>query len=151
MFISAGHVRKALVHSARAAELDPLSWINQLYHGHVLYLNGDRDAAWRSVNKAEVLNDFRRSLVVRFKIRMALSEGLKDVARQIASTFLENPHETEVTREFYFVPMLEMLDEPDRARAYLHNIELDSLDNIDSQLFWLAYYGVRQSAVRRFA
>ena len=140
MLIRAGLVREALVHSTRATELDPLSWVNQSVQAVVLYVNGDHEAAWRSVKKSEVLGDFRRSLVVRIKLRMALSEGLKDEARQTVSTFMLNPHETEDREKFYFVPMIEMLDKPDRARDYLRNIDLDGQSDIVTRLFWLAYF-----------
>jgi TolB-like protein/Tfp pilus assembly protein PilF len=140
LLIRAGHFREALVHGSRAAELDPLSWINQLYLALALYQTGDKDVAWRTINKAEVLANFRRSLVVRFKLRMALSDGLNDVARQSVRAFLDNPHQTEAMDLLLFGPLIEMLDDPDRARDYLRKLDTSTLRNIGADLFWLAYF-----------
>ena len=140
MLMRAGHIQGALEHAARAIEIDPLSWINQAFYGVALHMTGDRVAAWRSIDKAEVLSDFGRSLVVRFKVRMALSDGLKDVARQSVQKFVDNPDENEANEVFRFIPLIKMLDEPDRAHEFMRSIDVNKVENIGPDLFWLAYF-----------
>ncbi len=140
MLIRLGHVREALVHGARAVEIDPLSWINQLYRSNTLFVNGFQDAAWQAMNKAEVLSDFSRSLVVRFKLRMALTEGMNDVARQTVKIFADHPNENEGDQVFHFIPLIEMLDQPQKAREYMRGLNLNEARDISSLMFWAAYF-----------
>ena len=147
MLLRVGHVPEALEHGKRAAELDPLSWVNQSMLGAALWMSGDKQAGWAAINRAGVLADHRRSLVVRFKFRMALSDGMPDVAREAVRKYKESPHPTEKTDRQWFIPLIELLDQPDRARAFLHEADTASIE-LGSNLFWVAWFGDLELADR---
>ena len=148
MLSRVGHHKQAFVHGSRAAELDPLSWITQLYHGFSQYQAGKIDEAFITLGKAEVLGSFSRSLPVRFKVRMALSEGRKDIARQSANSFVDNPNDGNKAEDLYFQEMIRFLDEPDKARESLQRIYDEGLESssVEPVLFWTMYYGERELA-----
>jgi len=138
MLLRVGHLPDALEHGRRAADLDPLSWVNQTMLGVALWLSGDKEAGWAALNRAGVLADHRRSLVVRFKYRMALSDGMPDAAREAVHQFVINPHPTENIDRQLFIPLVDLLDQPDRARALLRDADT-SLD-LWANLFWAAWF-----------
>jgi TolB-like protein len=140
MLMRAGFAEQALEHSTAATELDPLSWVNQAFHGVTNFLSGNKDEAWRAINKAEVLADFGRSLVARFKIRMALSDGLTEVARQSVDAFMEKPRDDERLDDFHFQKLVGLLDEPERARQYLREINYQLSPSLGADVFWAAYF-----------
>lgn len=142
MLIRVGHHADALRHAERAVELDPLSFINQLYHGLALYQSGQLDASLAAIEKAEVLGNYSRSLTVRFKVRMALSEGLNDMARRTVQGFIDNPDDGNQAEDMYFLELVNFLDDPDKASEWFGQFDMQSngLPNAEPVLFWLGYF-----------
>ena len=87
------------------------------------------------------LTDSRRSLVVRFKIRLALVEGRIDEARESVAAYMANPLNDRRMEEFHFPALAEHFDQPDQALSYLRQLDYTTMTGIGAQVFWPAYFG----------
>jgi len=86
MLARAGYHRQALEFSARAVELDPLSFINLTVHASMLYANGQEAAAWRQIERAFAVSP-EDSFSPRHGYRMALSDGNLDRAVELYARY----------------------------------------------------------------
>jgi len=140
MLMRAGNSAEALVHSSRSVQLDPLSWVNQSFYAVCLYAVGRKQEAFDAIDRAEALSDSSRSLVTRLKVRMALTEGMIEEARESVARFAASSHDDVRLDEFFFLPLSELFDKPAEARAYLGSLDHESLNNIGANVFWPAYF-----------
>jgi hypothetical protein len=81
---------------------------------------------------------------------MALSEGYTDVASQSVRTFVDNPNDGNTEEDLYFLELVDLLDQPGKARESLRQFDLDAdnLPNVEPILFWLAYFEEYELAER---
>jgi len=86
MLARAGYHRQALKFSARAVELDPLSFINLTVYASMLYANGQNEAAWRQIERAFAVSP-GDSYSPRHGYRMALSDGNLDRAVELYARY----------------------------------------------------------------
>ncbi len=66
---------EALKYSARAVELDPLSWLNLTVHSRLLYASGERSAGWVAMQRVLEMTGRNREYPLRLAINMSISEG----------------------------------------------------------------------------
>jgi TolB-like protein len=83
MLIRAGYLDEALGYAARAAQLDPLSWLNLAVHASVLYAAGRTGEAWSAIERSIELSDGKQGFPLRHAFRMAMSDGAIERAREL--------------------------------------------------------------------
>jgi len=145
MLVRVGDFEAALKHGKQAADIDPLSWLNQSFYAIALYLTGERSQAYEALEKAEVLSGGTRSLILRFKLRILLSDGNVEGAREAVARFKRVAQGRDLEEMSVPIALVESIDEPAKALALLRSIDVSSRDemhinNIASDLFWVAYF-----------
>jgi len=75
MLQRASYFDEALKYSARAVELDPLSWLNLTVHATLLYASGERNAGWAAMQRVLDMTNRNREYPLRLAINMSISEG----------------------------------------------------------------------------
>ena len=139
---------KALNYSARAVELDPLSWLNLTVHAALLYVSGDRSAGWTAMQRVLEMTDRQRDYPLRLAINMAISEGKIDLAigfmRDLSSTL--DLKSNSPGAKTHFDRLIPLLNSREDTLAFISNNMDESFGlGINSpwsqDIYWAAYYG----------
>jgi TolB-like protein/Tfp pilus assembly protein PilF len=131
MLLRGGLYMEAIPFSTRAAELDPLSFINLSVHACILYLNGQRETAWRQMEKALVVSP-GDDVSPRIASRMALSEGSTQQAVDFYAQFERfRSKPSGQVRE-----LLDVLPEPQSSLAVLKSQSESEMPGEASDVFW---------------
>ena len=91
MLWRASYFDEALKYSARAVELDPLSWLNLTVHATLRYATGDRTGGWADMVRALEMCGDNRDFPSRHAINMSLSEGKIERAIDIITALADSP------------------------------------------------------------
>lgn len=150
MLWRARYIDEALKYSARASELDPLSWLNQTVHATLLYASGDRSAGWAVIQRVLEMTDRNRGLTLRFAINMSISEGKIDSAiefvRDLSNSRDIRQRTNAPAAKARFDLMIPLLNSREDTLAFLstHMDESFTL-GVNSpwtqDIYWAAYYG----------
>ena len=124
MLWRAAYFKEALVYSARAIRLDPLSLVNLTVHASLLYGNGDRAVAWESLDRVMELGGSDRDFPLRHAVRMSISDG--DIDKTIAymtdlanSRRVKNSNPALVAGYSELIPLLHSKEETLAALTHL--------------------------------
>lgn len=139
---------EALEYSARAIDLDPLSWVNLTVHAALRYATGDRAGGWEDIQRTLNIGGRNKFFPIRHAINMAISNG--DIDRAIE--LMKELSTSETVNNFYpgtkaqieqLVPLLKSgKDTLAFLQETLENSESEGIDsNWATDLFWAAYYG----------
>ncbi len=138
----AGYMDQTLEYSTRAAELDPLSFINLAVNAANLYTNGRREAAWRQLERSLTIGGSDKSFAPRHGMRMALSDGdMKKALELFRLVEATEPEPSGRTRQ-----LLEVLPARDASIEVMQqHASSDSQYENESVLweetFWAVYFG----------
>ena len=148
MLWRASYFGEALKYSARAVELDPLSWLNLTVHATLRYATGDRTGGWADMVRALEMCGDNRDFPSRHAINMSLSEGNIERAIDIITALADSPvfkAKSPLLNKRYeeFIPLLNSRED---TLEYLANHQDNSMyTGVFSpwalDLFWAAYYG----------
>ena len=148
MLWRASYFDEALKYSARAVELDPLSWLNLTVHSTLRYAAGDRTGGWADMVRALEMCGDNRDFPSRHAINMSLSEGKIERAIDIMKALADSPDfkaksSLLITRYEEFIPLL---NSREQTLEYLANNQDSSMyAGVFSpwalDLYWAAYYG----------
>lgn len=148
MLWRARYFDEALKYSARAIELDPLSWLNLTVHATLLYASGDRAASWPHMERALEMTGRSRDYPLRLAIIMSISEG--NIQRAIQYTGdLSNSREllnNTPTARTRFEKQIPMLGSREDTLAFLAaNFDESFTLGVNSpwtlDIVWASYYG----------
>ena len=136
---------KALKYSARAVDLDPLSWLNLTVHANLLYASGERAAGWAAMERVLDMTDRSRDYPLRLAIIMSISEGKIDRAIELVRDLVNSKTNDSEARARY-EQLLPLLDSGEDTLAFLRsNIDRDFTLGVSSpwmlEIFWAAYFG----------
>jgi tetratricopeptide (TPR) repeat protein len=116
---------KALKYSARAVDLDPLSWLNLTVHANLLYASGERAAGWAAMERVLDMTDRSRDYPLRLAIIMSISEGKIDRAIELVRDLVNSKTNDSEARARY-EQLLPLLDSGEDTLAFLRsNIDRD--------------------------
>jgi len=139
---------KALHHSARAVELDPLSWLNLTVHASLLYVSGDRTAGWAAMQRVLEMTDRKRDYPLRHAINMSVSEGQVDRAvgfmRDLSNTL--DLKSNSPAAKAHFEQLIPLLNSREDTLAFLsanmdESFKLGVNSSWSQDIYWAAYYG----------
>ncbi|GMR14754.1 MAG: hypothetical protein BMS9Abin30_0361 [Gammaproteobacteria bacterium] len=142
------YVKEGLKYSARAVELDPLSWLNLTVSAALRFASGDRAGGWSDIERARNISNLVRNFPARHAVRMALSDGnLKQAVKFTQDlsdsdyVMLRNPD-----LKTHYDDLLSRLNSRTETLAFLQDSQRNALyQGVDSpwaiDVFWAAYYG----------
>lgn len=136
---------KALKYSARAVELDPLSWLNLTVHANLLYASGERTAGWTAMERVLDMTGGSRDYPLRLAIIMSISEGKVDRAIELVGDLINSKTDKSEVRVQYG-QLLPLLGSRQDTLAFLKaNIDRAFILGVNSpwmlEIFWAAYFG----------
>ena len=141
---------EALKYSARAIDLDPLSWINLTVDASLRYASGDHAGGWSDIQRALKMDKggAPKDFTLRHAIHMAISQG--EIERAIELTKLLSltdwSQENGAKGKAYLDLLIPNLKSREDTLAFLTaKLEEPMLTERDStwatDLFWAAHYG----------
>ncbi len=144
------YIDEALKYSARAIDLDPLSWINLTVHASLRYASGDRAGGWSDIQRALKMDKggAPKDFTLRHAIHMAISKGEIERAIELTKSLSTTDwsQENGAKGKAYLDLLIPNLNSREDTLAFLTaNLEDPILTGRAStwttDLFWAAYYG----------
>ena len=150
MLWRASYFDEALKYSARAAELDPLSTLNQTVNAGLRYVSGDRAGGWADMDRLLAMDtdQLERPFAVRHATSMALSDGkLERAIEMMKIVAASRPVQAgELKFKQYFEELIPLLKSREQTLAFLSANQGDmfspGVKNFwELSVFCAAYYG----------
>ncbi len=144
------YIDEALKYSARAIDLDPLSWLNLTVHASLRYASGDRAGGWSDIQQALKMDKggTPKDFTLRHAIHMAISQGEIERAIELTKSLslTDWSQENGAKGKAYLDLLIPNLNSREDTLAFLTaNLKEPILTGRAStwttDLFWAAYYG----------
>ncbi len=141
---------EALKYSARAVELDPLSWLYLTVHAGLRYASGDRAGGWDDIQRAMNMGAglSNKDFPLRHAIHMAISDGKIERAIEITKSLATTDWSLAggAKAKAYYDQLIPHLGSREDTQAFLathldQSIELGFTSPWATDIFWAAYYG----------
>ncbi len=118
----AGFLEEASRYGAKAASLDPLSWINLTVHASLLYLLGEHQQAWAVMEQSVAVRGFSDGFQIHNSIRMALSDGDTEKAKELIQIMVRTDLMFKYSRDDLeaYRQQVELLDRPADALLLMY-------------------------------
>ncbi len=157
MWLRLGYPGNALEQLSVAVDLDPLSWVNQLVQATALYFLGRTEEAWAHLDRSVEVSGEYRDFQIRQAIRMNLSEGRVERARELMEILIGSRvmRQRDSAAGEHIRQFLALLDTPEAAleflaQEYFGRYEGGAYALWEVDVFWAVELGDLDLAARIF-